>query len=424
MTTYYLAGDAQQAAAVKQQQITAYHASSVYTITIAGKTVSQAATGGTATTTATAFAATLALSTIPEFAELTWTSNTDTVIATSNSTNGKTHDIFSSVVGGTGTMGGSDASTAFATVTAPSGENALIAGNIKNAATGVRGALPGNSDTLKLEALDVDLLYGLEALAAVTGLTIDIAMSFEGLLGLPLLNQDGTAYSEPRQRFLQTSGGTCTIGRGEGSGSGRIMWDAGSGAATLIIQDSGDPDDDNYHAVIFKGTNAANILRASGGSFDIAPFANDTAVIASAVITGDAVGRFSANCTLGSLTIAESANVEVWCSTTSYIRVYDRGKAIVRGTGTHTELTAYGATAGFVYEAGDVGLVHLWDSASWDCSEAPADFEVTTLVGSGTPTIDDSAGRMSIVNAIDTQGGNFFDWEVTTRAGRGFTWGS
>src|ERR1044072_3073891 len=161
MADIILAGDVYpKVAQVRDANITAYDASTTYKVTINGRTVSQIGTGGTATTTATAFATALNASTIPEFAEITWSSSTSHVIGTCD-TAGKTFVCTSSVSGGTGTFG------SFSDTTSNDGPEALTANNCKDASSGVRG-LPVNSDTFTLETLGSDLKYGLDALSGVT----------------------------------------------------------------------------------------------------------------------------------------------------------------------------------------------------------------------------------------------------------------
>ncbi len=114
-------GHAQPVAQVVTITISGYHASTTYSITINSKTVSVAGTTDTAGT-ASALQVALAASTIPEFAEVTWTyPGSGAVVTGTAATPGVPFTATSSVSGGSGTIG------AVTTTTANSGPNVYSA---------------------------------------------------------------------------------------------------------------------------------------------------------------------------------------------------------------------------------------------------------------------------------------------------------
>ena len=99
MATRIWRGDAVDIAQVVTVQVTADDSSTTYTITINNKDVSVAGSGVDVDTTAAALQAALDASTIPEFAEVTWTVATDTITGTAD-TAGKPFTATSSATGG------------------------------------------------------------------------------------------------------------------------------------------------------------------------------------------------------------------------------------------------------------------------------------------------------------------------------------
>jgi hypothetical protein len=259
-------GDAPKVAQVTTVQITAYDASTTYEITMNGKVVSTAGTGGTASTTAAALQVLLAASTVPEFVEAVWTVDTDTITATAR-TAGVPFTFTSSVSGGTGTVG------AATDTTANSGPN-----DIGLAANYSGGVLPATGDTLVFENSNVDFLYNIDALAAVTLAACYQNASYTGKIGLPKTNPGG--YAEYRPSYFQVGATALYVGRGTGSGSGRSKWDTGSVQTTIYLDGTGSSSETGLPAFQWKGTHASNALYATKGTFGACLFAGETATLA------------------------------------------------------------------------------------------------------------------------------------------------
>jgi hypothetical protein len=413
MADYLLAADVYpKVAQVRDGNITAYDASTTYKVTINGRTVSQVGTGGTTTTTATAFATALNASTIPEFAEITWSSSTSHVIGTCD-TAGKSFTCTSSVSGGTGTFG------AFSDTTSNDGSEALTANNVKNASTGAR-ALPSNSDTLTIETLGTDLKYGLDALSGVTLANLYIEASMTGNVGLEPINSDGAqSYDEYRQAYLQAPATVCTIGAGEGNGSGLVCWDAGSVQTTCEVRSTGSAGVDGLKAAVLKGTHASNVFKVESGSVDFAPFAGETATIATLTVTGDADVRASTGVSLGTVNAGGSSTLLIdqvaALADITALNVNDSATVTIYGDNATTTATINGTSPTLDYRSsGTITTLNLYDGATFDMTNNPTGCTVTTINALGKCTIKDPNGKLTVTNAI-TAGLSLVTWEVTPK---------
>lgn len=422
-TTYNLAGDAEGVLDVKTGTITGYDAASTYKVTIDGKIVAVLGSGGTATTAAAALVVALEASTYAEFEEYDWTSSSGDIIATANETSptGKTHAPTLSVSGGTGTI------TNFSSTTAPDGSEALTASNVKSTA-GAR-ALPTNGDTFNFNRLASHLRWSLDALAAVTTLTMNLAASFTGEVGLPFINEDDSAntYNEYRQRYLQTDGGTMLIGAGAGSGSGRIQWDSQTGAATLRILKSATSADDNQYAVVWKGSNASNAVTAMGGSLDVAPWPGETAQIATLTVGGSAQVRTSQGTTIAdvvadggcTLTIDSAASL----TDITTLKIHGSARVYLLGDNPVTTTTLDGASPYLYFQCSGnttFATVNLYAGAVLDLDSCPSTITITTLNVYGACTINDRSGKLLVTNAVNR-------WSLVTfngTRGRAYTLGT
>ncbi|MDQ3288914.1 MAG: hypothetical protein M3Q42_11790 [Pseudomonadota bacterium] len=420
MSDILLAGDAQAVAQVDSLDITAYDAATTYRVTIGGKIVGVAGTTDAPTTEA-AYVTAHNASLYNEFEEITATRPSGSVLLTAD-TLGKSFVAASSVSGGAGTIG------AVTPVTACEGPSVLSANNCKNASTGAR-TLPVAADTLTLEHLDVDLLYGLEALAGLTLAALYINASFEAQCGLPPYNAAG-AYDEYRPLYLKAPASLVRIGAGDGDGSPLVMYDAGSVQTAIEVYATDTPALDGLHACMVKGTHASNTLKVTGDStVDVAPFAGEVATFLTVTVTGNAEVRTGKGTTLGTLHVGGSATVEIDSAAAladiTAINVYDEATVIIRGDNAVTAINAYGPTARVVYlSSGTAAAVNLFDGAQFDCEENPSSFTITTLGGSGAPTINDPNSRMTVTNAIGANNSNVFAWTWQLKPSRTITLGA
>ncbi len=402
-------GDAPEVAQVSTGTIDTYDAAGTYTVTINGKTVSVA--GDTnENTTATNLRAALNASTIPEFAEITWSGATDAIIGTAD-TPGKP---FTAVLSASG---GSAAVTDFSTTTANSGPNACIAANFKNVDTNAR-ALPVDSDNLWFQDSDVSLLYALDAISGVTLANLYVKASYEGQIGLPAYNTDGDdQYAEYRPRFLVLEAATnCQIGEGDGDGSARLQLDLSAGASAVTVWKTNSPAETSYHALIIKGTSASNTLTVKGGSVDVAPFDDDVATFATVVAAGEAEVRLSSGCTLTTIIASGQSVVDIGAAFTTLTQS-DSATVTRRGSGASTTINA---TAGILNEwgSGTVTNMNVGDGATVDASGSPVAKTWTNTTVAGAFTINDAGRKVTFTNAISAGQGSVLNGTLNIGNGR------
>ena len=335
MANLYWIGKAPAVAQVTSAQITAYDAGTTYSITIGGVVISTAGTGGSEATTATALAALLNASTHPYFSAITWSANTDTITGTAD-TAGVPFTFTSGASGGTGTF------AAASTSTANSGPN-----DWSTAANWSTGAVPANSDHVRIEDSAVDILWGLSQ-SGVTLASLNVGLSFSGKLGLPAGSFAASATSvnttvlEYRTTYLAISAGLVNIGyhygAGNPGGSTRIKINTGTNATAITVhQSSAQPAEANLKTVRLLGTHADNTLHVLGGSVSVAsdiPFETsqfDEITIAEG--TGNVL--IGAGVTLGTAA-KRGGSLAIGCSATNLHN--DAGDTVTFGTAAFTTL--------------------------------------------------------------------------------------
>jgi hypothetical protein len=289
-------GDAPAVAQVNTITPASVTIGNIFTLTINGKTVTFTATAATVANVTAGLAAAVAASLTPEFQEVTAADNTTTLTLTSNVA-GRPFTQTSSSATGSGS-GGHSLSTS--TTTANSGPN-----NWDVAANWSGGAVPVNSDDVYIENSTVDILYGL-AQSAVTLASLNIAQSFTGRIGLPLINETGTYY-EYRARYLNIKATTVKIGYGDGSGSGRLLLDLDANATTILVTNTGNPLEQAVPALCIEGSGSTYTPTILGGSVGIAVETSQTATLDTLTVTGQAVVTCGSGCTI--TTIAQSGGV-------------------------------------------------------------------------------------------------------------------
>lgn len=260
----------------------------VFMLTINNKSVSFTAAAATVANVTAGLVAAWNASTEPEFAEITASDETTRIDLTAD-TAGKPFTVTATATDGGGTD--DQTLTVGAASTTNSGPN-----DWGTAANWSGGAVPVNDDTVVIEDSDVDIKYGLDQSSVeLDGLTI--AQSYTGEIGLPLYNEDSTAYAEYRDRFLKVAFGATNpvnIGEGNGSGSPRIQLDLDASAAVVSVFNSGNAADNEYAAIQVVNGNGASFY-VYGGSVDVeyrdtvGTSINDLIVAGGAVRVGDGV---------------------------------------------------------------------------------------------------------------------------------------
>lgn len=316
--------------------------SDVFTITINNKSISYTAAAATVQDVVEGIVALLNASTIPEFAEITWTEDDTKVIATADDA-GKPFTATSSATDG----GGTDTQTfTAATTTTSEGPNDWSTAENWSGAT-----VPVNSDTVVIGgSSSVNILYGLDQ-SAITLAELRIEQAFSGKIGLPETNEDDTAYPEYRDTYLKISATALNVGDGVGAGSGRIKINTGSNQTTIIIKNTGQAESNGIPAMLWVGTHASNEINVIKGNLGVAVFAGESATILtlrttfSNSIDSDAIVRCGDGVTLngGSAeVIVAGGSVEINSATT--LVTQSAGLCKLEGTGAHAECNIDGGT--------------------------------------------------------------------------------
>lgn len=369
-----------------------------FIVTINGKSVSYSATGTTVASVCTGLAAALEASTIPEFEEIDWTDNTTNVLATA-ATPGKPFTLSVSTTESNG--GAADAQTfGKSTTTASSGPN-----DVSIAANYSGNALPSNGDTLILEA-GGSLLYGLDALAAVTLAELRISDSFINPVGLPDINEDAgsdNSYAEYRPQYLQVGATLQNIGQVDrGGGSGRVKIDNGSVATTLNIFSTGASLDQNRGAVIWKGTDSTNVLNVMRGTVDVAPFPGEVATIATVRIgyrnnqASDSIVVLGTGVTLTTINISGG----VLTTQSNVTTVNQTGGELIHAAGTLGTLNLDGGAVRY-RSAGTLTTANIGSDGNLDFRQDMRTRTVTNCDLFERAELHDPFGTVTFTNGVD-----------------------
>lgn len=255
-----------------------WEATDVINVTIGTRTVSVVAGSTTITTIVDTVFAALNASTLPEFAEITWSRSSNSLRGTADTAGVP----FTATVSTTETGGGAADSQTIDGTTSSTGTNSTACtgpNHADNAQNWSGATLPTNSDTIVFADSDVDCLYGLTGLSSLTGTTLRQFMSYTGDLGLPTYNAAG-GYAEYRQRYLQLDGGTAFLGLGEGPGSPRFMLDYQATALTANAYDSGPPSEGEEVATFLKCTHTSTVVTVNKGRVAVAYYPGEASAIA------------------------------------------------------------------------------------------------------------------------------------------------
>lgn len=361
--------------------------SAAYTVTINGKDVSVASDGSaTAQEIVEAAQTALEASTLPEFAEITWTEDNAIVTATGPDT-GKPF---------TAADGGDSGTWTPSTTTAADGPNHWKAANFS-------AGLPANSDTVILSGNSTSVLYSLDQ-NAVTLALLDIRADFEGEIGLPEINVDdaSNAYYEYRDTHLKISATALRIGSGSGFGSRRIKLNLGSNACdATIFSTSSNPADQDEAAAHLVGSHASNALQVLGGSVDLSMLPGYSGQWATVVASGGAVVRCGYDVTLGTVEASGNAQIETRKAVTT-LKTTDQGR-VTHLAGNITTATISGGS--LTIQAGaalTVTTLNAYAGRSLDLSGCDAAVTITDMNIYATPenpfTINDPGNRLTMTN--------------------------
>ena len=289
-----------------------------FVTTMNGKSITYTAgTGETTSTVAAAIQALLAASTIPEFAEVTWTVSSAVVTGTAK-TAGKPFVVTES---GTGTY-------AVATATANAGPEAVDLGGNWSA-----GTTPAVGEDILIDA-GPDLLYGFENVASVVYGSVRVLASFAGgRLGLPYRDEAGDYVQYRGRALLVGTGVPVTIGEGEGDGPSLVNLTIAT-AANVTVLKTGSRAVSDTPVVNVAGCGSGTVNVVSG---DVGIAADDDALSA----------------TVTTMYTSEGSTVVIGRGATVTTLNHRGGTVINRGT-----ITTLNHSAGEVVNYGTVGTIN------------------------------------------------------------------
>jgi len=342
-TTHTWQGDAVAVAQESRATPANVGTADVFTLTCGGVSVSYTAESGDGVAEVTAGLTTAwNASTAPQLTEVTATDKTTYVELLCDAAGVE----FTATGSTTDGDGSDDQTLTISTATAVAGPSVWAAANFDSA------TLPVTGDTVVLEDSDVDILYGLDQ-SSVTLAVLRIRQSYTGTVGLPRTaaasaHVSGTsAYVEYRDTYLRISATSLEIGEGDGSGSGRLKIDVGANQTTANIHNSGAPAEQNHAPIIWKGTNASNAMSVTKGDIEVAPFAGETATLATLRVGYKSNRTDDSEVSLGSgatLTTIEQSGGKLHIRSNLTTLRQTAGAASIYEAATLTTLNLYGGT--------------------------------------------------------------------------------
>ena len=377
MATVIWLGSAQAVAQVDTLTVGSATAGHTFWVTINGKVLKYTAgSGETTTTVAAALQALLAASAEPEFAEIAWTTSTNTVVATGPA--GGTPFTLS-VAGGTGTF----SRTATTTPTGPS--------DAANAANYSGGALPSAADHLVFEGPGAACLYGLTALAAVALGSVTRRATYAGPIGLGEQNPAG--YREYRTRYFSANAPTILVEQPADDGAGQVRLDVVHTGSPATVTAVGDRAATGLGAEALEvfGLPTGSVVNVSGGSVAVAPLTGQAAAVAT-LRAVDSTVTVGGGVTLGA---ADFYNSTARVGSTLASLAVDGGTVTVTGAAAATTVTVDGGE--LVWRStGSPGTVAVGGGGRIDFAAAPA---AVALGGAATLAAgsawNDPAGRVT-----------------------------
>lgn len=402
-------GGAPATSQVSSATYATYDATSTLKVTmnsVSSKTVSVLGSGGNITAAVAALVVALNASVIPEFAEVTWSSSSGTLIGTAK-TAGKPITFTVSISGGTTTVG------SITTVAGQGPYDANVAANYSG------NALPTTGDTLIVQNGSNPILYNLDQLSGVTLAVFDLWMSFQtgnnssiqAAIGLPQINIDNpnAPYPEYRPRYFQIGMTAASLGLGTGNGIGRCQIDNGSVQTALSIFNSGQPLDPNVRPILWKGTHASNVVNISKGALGVAMLAGEVATIATLTESYTTNKPNDAQVDLGPVVILGTVlkyggKLNSYCAATT---LTNNDGQLYLWSGAVTTVNAVGGT---VYQNGNgtLGTVVIGQTGTFDATQGDGAFTATNASAVKGAMIKDSNARGAWTNGVMLSGGARF----------------
>jgi hypothetical protein len=352
------------------------------TVTVGGrKSVIVTPSTTNTTTTAAEIAAACVACAEPEFREIAWSSS-GAVVTFTGPADGAPVTVAK-------TDGGSNATTLNTSVVAP-----LSPHDLGDAANYSGNALPSGSDALVFESSAVDAKYNAAALTAITLASVTRRRSYTGRIGLPALNPAG--YPEYRTAEVELDAPAILIEAADGDAAEQVrIKSVSSAAVTLTVQGTGSAAEVGSEAVQVRGLPANSVLRASGGSVQVAALAGHTAALAT-VAAQNATVWLGAGVTLGNGTLTNcTARVD---ATSTTLTMLEGGTCDVRGSAAvgNSGLKVYAGTVTWRSTGATGNSPLVGTGGAVDFSQAPNGVTVggTVALYAGS-TWNDPAGKVT-----------------------------
>ncbi len=408
MATYDWIGDAPAVAQVVSFTVNYGTGGDIFTITINGKDVSVTGVTSTAATVA-ALVIALQASTIPEFAEVTWTDASPELVCTAD-TAGKPFTATAAVDGGGD--GSIDASPS--TTTANAGPNNWEADNFKDISDGSRGTLPGATDTLYFRNNSINLKYGLGT--ACVALAIYIDASYDGEIGLPATDSDGSVeYDEYRDRLMEvtTANVILYVGQGQGSASSKIRIKAGVNVDFYVTTTGVSSDDAGALEVLCDG-NDIDILHIADGSMTVSTTGSDQIALVNMSGTSSLVVRGNI-AQIVTASVLDSALLDTYANV---VTMTMRGAPLVtvRSFATNDNHSIYGGTLTALV-GGTLTTLLIAPGGTFTTEGMSGALTITSTTMDAGSTLLDSGANITFTSAIDLGAGGLND--VVLDLGRG-----
>ena len=399
MATKYWRGGGAVVAQVANATFGTYDVATTRTITIGGKGIGAADSGGTLTTALAALAVLLNASTHPYFSAITWTSSATQIIGTAD-TPGLPFVFLASVSGGTGSV-----SNTYTVATANAGPN-----DWSTALNWSDGIVPVDTDTVIFKDCDIDVAWGLDQ-SSVQPALLRIDQTYTGRIGLRrdqfAQDIDGTnllaGYQEYRDQYLKIGPVLLEIGQSfaanDANGSGRIKINCGTDPCTATIFNTAtNPTDAGQTAIQFLGVNASTdiFVRSAPGGVGIAIGPGEVSTVRKVSISDITTGS-KVYCGPGTtLTTWEQkggVNLISPAATVTTVTV-EGGTLTVEGAQVLTTLNCYGGTV-YTNTTGTIGTANI------DGSTAVLDFLQSNQARTVT-TLNHKKGTLNADGAVLT----------------------
>ena len=357
-----------------------------------------AVTGDTTSTIATGLADACAAITDGQFTELTFAASGANMTVTGPSDGAP----FTLTSGGTGTT----------TVTVT--QTQLSPHDYTRAANWLGGVAPVANDDIVFDTGSVDVLYNLDGFTGTVFTSWKRLYTYTGKIGLPDTSSSG--YREYRPTHCEVDSTSIRVEQSQSDGDSSIRVKAtNAGATTVTVTGAGAVQSTTTWLTEVYNLPASSIVLNTGGSLAIAPYASQTATVATLTSTNGAL-RVGAGTTLTTPTI-KGGVAEI---ATSYTTLTVDTAATVTVTTAAAAATSTDIESGTVIwvSTGTPGAVTLGTDGILDLSQCPQAVAVGTITTRGGRLYDPN-GRLTKPYTFSCP--NHSISEVSPDFGTGFT---